>query len=85
MGGVDVLDQHVAAFRALRRVKKYWKTIFLDMVDIAVVNYILCKKWHRANQNSEIAEKLGCRIGHLVYREKLVRELGNLGKAHDIP
>ena len=86
MGGVDVFDQHVAAFRVLRRVKKYWKSIFLDLIDMAVVNsYILCVSWCKSHPESAIASKLGRTLGHLEYREQLVRELGSLEEAAPIP
>ena len=38
MGGVDSFDQQAAAYRALRRTRKYWKSIFLDIIDVAAVN-----------------------------------------------
>ena len=42
MGGVDVFDQHVAAYRSLRKTNKYWRTIALDFLDAVAVNsYIL--------------------------------------------
>ena len=38
MGGVDVFDQHTAAYRMLRKSNKYWKTIAIDQLEVAVVN-----------------------------------------------
>ena len=38
MGGVDMFDQRAAAYHVLRRTKKYWKSIFLDMIDVVGVN-----------------------------------------------
>lgn len=42
MGGVNQFDQNVATYRVLHTTKKYWKTLFLDFIDVAVVNsYVL--------------------------------------------
>ena len=37
MGSIDSFNQRVAVYRVLRRTGKYWKTIFLDLLDIAAV------------------------------------------------
>ena len=41
MGGVDSFNQRVAPYRVLKHTRKYWKTIFLDLLDIAAVNSFL--------------------------------------------
>ena len=38
MVGVDVFDQHVAAYWSLRKTNKYWRTIALDFLDAVAVN-----------------------------------------------
>ena len=51
-GGVDVFDQHVAAYRMLRKSNKYWKTIAIDQLKIAVVNsYILFSLFYAGNSD----------------------------------
>ena len=43
-------DQRAAAYRVLQRTKKYWKSIFLDMIDVVVVNsYLLFSAWLAQN------------------------------------
>ena len=37
-GGVDLFDQLAEVYRTLWKTKKYWKSIFLDFIDIAEVN-----------------------------------------------
>ena len=41
MGGVDTFEQWAAAYRVLRRTRIYWKSIFLDMMDVAAMNAFL--------------------------------------------
>ena len=38
MGGADTFDQRVASYRVLRRARKIWRSLFLDFIDVAVVN-----------------------------------------------
>ena len=86
MGAVDVFDQHLAAFRVLRKVKKYWKSIFFDLIDVAVVNsYLLCIIWCKAHPDAPFAKKLGKRFGHLEYRELLVADLAGIEPEEDVP
>lgn len=45
MGGVDQMDESVAAYRTRMRQKKWWWPIFLYFIDVTVVNaWILWKK-----------------------------------------
>jgi len=65
MGGVDHSDQMIKYYEVLRQTKKYWKTLFFHMVDLAVVNsFILYKTVHPQEK-----------ISHYQFREKLVRAL----------
>ena len=50
MGGVDLFDQHIAAYRALRRCQKYWKSIFLDFLDVSEVNaFLMFEIWRKSH------------------------------------
>ncbi len=67
MGGVDRSDQLIKNYNVLRQTKKYWKTLFLHYIDIAVVNsYILYKHLHSDSRQ---------RMSHYIFRETLVRQL----------
>ena len=47
MNGVDRSDQLIKNYNILRQTRKYWKTLFLHYIDIAIVNaYILYKEMH---------------------------------------
>ena len=48
MGGVDVFNQHIAAYRSLRKMNKYWKTIVIDFLDAVSVNCNILFKMYRA-------------------------------------
>ena len=66
MGGVDCSNQLIKYYNVLRQTKKYWKTLFLHSIDIAVVNAYLL---HR-----ELVEKP---MSQYEFRESLVRSLTN--------
>ena len=52
MGGVDVFDQVVATHRVLRKMK-YWKSLFLDFLDVSAVNaYFLFEIWRKKHPDS---------------------------------
>ena len=80
MGGVDVFDQMVATYRVLRKTWKWWKTLFFDFIDIAVVNaYILYQEYaKRPDANLES-------LSHLEFRETLARQLANIQPDEPIP
>ena len=67
MNGVDRSNQLIKNYNILRQTRKYWKTLFLHYVDIAIVNaYILYKEMH---PNARL------RISHFTFRETFVRQL----------
>ena len=47
MGGVDKSDQYISYHRVLRQTKKYWKTLFYHLIEIAVTNAFLLYQWNR--------------------------------------
>ena len=59
MGGVDVFDQHVAAYQVLRKTNKYWKTIAFDLLDVAVVNsYILFNEYKHDHPDKYLGQRV---------------------------
>eukprot|EP00117_Sycon_ciliatum_P020744 scpid39606/ scgid18392/ len=83
MGGVDKFDQLVSTFRVLRKTKKYWKTLFMDFVEVAVVNsYILCEEWRRNNPGQIGTERP---MSQLQYRLNVVRQLSGITDVTPVP
>ena len=65
MNGVDRSDQLIKYYNVLRQTHKYWKTLFLHFIDIAIVNsYIIYKEVHPRGK-----------LSHFSFRETLVRQL----------
>ena len=74
MKGVDKSDQLIGKYNCLRKTKKYWKTIFFHLIDIARVNaYILFQDRRRKNSDVE-ALKRPNRYSQLNFTEELVRK-----------
>lgn len=44
MGGVDKSDQLISYHRVIRQTKKYWKTLFYHIVEIAATNSFILQK-----------------------------------------
>lgn len=83
MGAVDMFDQHVAAYRILRRCKKYWRTIFCDYIEVALVNsYVLFTLWcdSHPGQISRPSEDK-----HFRFRISVVREHAGIQADEAIP
>jgi len=76
MGGVDVFDQHIAAYRSLRKSNKYWKSIAVDMLEVAVVNSYLLFNTYRAEHPEEIQR--GSRYTAREFRRRLICQLANI-------
>lgn len=58
LGEVDSFDQRAASYRVLWQTKKCWKSIFLDMIDVAVVNSaLLFFSWRSQNPDALVRPK----------------------------
>ena len=69
MNGVDRSDQLLQCYEVLRKTKKkYWKTLFFHLVDLAAVNSFILYKAHLPAKEAQL-------ISQKQYRETLVQEL----------
>ena len=76
MGGVDRFDQRAAAYRVLRRTRKYWKSIFLDMLDVAAVNSFLLFQLYRSQNPGAIPRPN--QYSRKAFHANLVRQLAEI-------
>ena len=53
MGGVDKSDQLLQYHSSLRRAKRYWKTLFYHMLDLAVTNALVLYNWGRMEREEK--------------------------------
>ncbi|XP_049946923.1 piggyBac transposable element-derived protein 2-like [Schistocerca serialis cubense] len=53
MGGVDLLDKQISLYRTRIRSKKWWQTLFTQMIDIGVVN--TWRAYQIANSNEKLS------------------------------
>ena len=78
MGGVDLSDQLTSKYGVLQKVNRWWKTLFLHMIDIAVVNsYIMFNAIRKNYGNNELKRMKS--YDQLTFREELVKELTSYG------
>ena len=85
MGGVDRSDQLINKYHSLRKTNKWWKTLFLHMIDIARVNsYILFNDWRSKNQDVEGLKRPN-RYTQLDFTEELIRELAEIKLYSKVP
>lgn len=83
MGGVDIFDQLASSYRLLRRSKKFTKTIFYDLVEIATVNsFKLMVKWMVEHPG---AIQRGRSFTQYQFRENLICQLSGIEQDEDPP
>ncbi|CAM1326248.1 Uncharacterised protein at_DN0157 [Pycnogonum litorale] len=71
MGGVDLSDQLIGSYNLLLKTHKWWKIIFLHVIDIAVVNaFILFQEYRSQFENTHSSRTK--RYAQLNFREELV-------------
>ena len=83
MGGVDSFDQRASTYSLLRKTRKYWKSIFFDLLEVAIVNScILFTLWRR--QNPAMIER-PVKYSHEDFRAALVRQLAGIQVDDPVP
>ena len=85
MGGVDRSDQLINKYHGLRKTNKFWKTLFLHMIDISRVNsYILFNDWR--SKNKDVLElRRPNRYTQLDFTEELIRDLAKIALYAQVP
>lgn len=63
MGGVDLSDQLLKCYEIIRKSKKWWKTLFLHFIDVAIVNSFI------------IYKSIGGELNHKMFRVNLAKSL----------
>ena len=53
MGGVNKSDQLVSYRRIIQQTKKYWKTLYYHLFEIAATNAFILHKLHLISQNKK--------------------------------
>ena len=85
MGGVDVFDQYVSSFRVLRKTKKYWKTLFLDFIDVAAVNsYIAFQEYRCAHPEIEELRRSPS-YSQVTFRPNVLKQIGGISDDAKVP
>ena len=85
MGGVDKSDQMIKYYEVLHKSLKYWKKIFLHMIDMAVYNaFIMFTQLQLENRRGE---RLTRPAGYAQkdFRIELMRGLAGIGDDEDPP
>ena len=75
MGGVDTFDQLVETYRSLRRTRKSWKSIFVDMIDVAAVNSFRYFQLYNEQHGVHMSRQ---RNPHNSFRTELIRHLSHI-------
>ena len=78
-----MFDQVVATHRVLRKTKKYWKSLFLDFLDVSAVNdYFLFDIWRKKHLDSIKRRK---HFRHADFRANLIRQLAGIEESTPPP
>ena len=76
MCGVDIFDQLASGYRLLRRSKKFTKSLFYDMLEIAVINsFKLMQEWRKIHPGVIQRRR---RYAQSDFRKNLIRQLAGI-------
>jgi hypothetical protein len=85
MNGVDRSDQMLACHNVSKKCRRWWKTLFFHLIDIAVVNsFILFQRYRAENPDVEALSRSN-RYAILDFREALVRQILQFEEFDDAP
>ena len=74
MGGVDLSDQLIGKFNVLRKVNRWWRTLFFHVIDIAIINsYIMFRACYEKYKITGLQRKKT--YNQRNFREELVKQL----------
>lgn len=85
MNAVDRSDQILATNNVLRKCMRWWKTLFLHLIDIAVVNSFILFREHQAQFPDvvELQRTADYSLAH--FREEIVRQICGFEEYEDPP
>ena len=85
MGGVDKSDQMIKYYEVLHKSLKYWKEIFLHMIDLAVFNsYIMFTALQEQHPQDPLLKRKG-QYSQKVFRCELMRGLAGIDFHEPVP
>ncbi|XP_062504857.1 putative cyclin-dependent serine/threonine-protein kinase DDB_G0272797/DDB_G0274007 [Corticium candelabrum] len=85
MGGVDKSDQMIKYYEVLRKSLKYWKKIFLHMIDLAVFNsYIMFTALQQEHPQDPLLKRKG-QYTQKDFRCELMRGLAGIDVDEPVP
>ena len=82
MGGVDLSDQLIGKYDVLKKVDRWWKTLFFHTVDIAIVNsYVMFNAVRNLHDHVDLKRPKS--YDHLAFREELILQLTGVDNSMD--
>ena len=75
MNGVDKSDQILSKYNLSHKCVRWLKTLFYDIIDIAVVNGFILFQQHCKNNPDLVTLKRDIRYSFLDFREELIRNI----------
>ena len=85
MNGLDRSDQMLTCHNVSRKCKRWWKTLFFHLIDIAIVNsFILFQRYRAENPDVEAFSRSN-RYSIVDFREALIRQILHFQEFDDPP
>ena len=75
MGGVDLSDQLMTYYNFLRKTKKWWRKLWVHLLNMAVMNAFVLNRKFGANK----------KLSHYEFRQELARQLLDEAGCNEIP